>query len=59
VRELRLIQLMHQLANLFGTHRHAAQHAHLERHTQKDRPQSLLDGHDTLLAFDTNTASSR
>jgi hypothetical protein len=47
VRQFRLVHLVHQFLYLFRPHRHAAEHAELQRGTDENHTQPARNGHDT------------
>ena len=58
MREFRLVHLVHQRADLFRAHRDAGEHTDLQRGTQKNGAQSLLEGHESLSARATAQTST-
>jgi hypothetical protein len=45
VRQLRLVHLVHQFLDFIGAHRHAADHAHFQRHTHDEHTKPLDERH--------------
>ena len=49
VRDRRLVEAVQQVPNFVGTHRHARQHARLERDAERPHPEFLHYKHTTSL----------